>query len=208
MIKKSVFQKQSTKNTELDEMIYKALKKVKEYFFNNEMEEQKLAEFMFKILTFNIDKMTAGQNMPLNTEVLDRLVDQMIESHENKNEPTKYDIIENMFGHDTAKVICQKLGTEKVDEIVERLLGKDTKKMICDKLESENLDDLLNNLIDEKLKFDNDPEAKHPNFDQFIEKILGKDTEEFIKKKLEDFVNEISVDLEEDESIVEVNSMQ
>lgn len=189
-------------------MIYKALKKVKEYFFNNEMEEQKLAEFMFKILTFNMDKIAAGKNMPLNTEVLDQLVDQMIESHENKREPIKYDIIENMFGHDTAKVICQKLGTEKVDEIVERLLGKDTKKMICDKLESENLDDLLNNLIDEKLQFDNNPEAKHPNFDQFIEKILGKDTEEFIKKKLEDFVNEISVDLEEDASVVEVNSTE
>lgn len=197
---------QPINNTELDKVIYKALKKVKQHFFNNEMEEQKLAAFMFKILTFNINKMVTGKNAPTNTEDLDHLLDQMIESHQNKNEPIMYDIIENMFGHDTAKVILQKLGTEKLDEIVERLLGKDTKEMICNKLESENLDDLLNNLIDEQLKFDNDHEAKHPNFDQFIEKIVGEDTEEFIKKKLEDFVNDIPVDLKDAASVMEVNN--
>lgn len=171
------------------------------------MEEQKLFEFMFEILTVNINKITTGNNMLTNIEVLDHLVDQLIESHQNKNEPIKYDIIESMFGQDTAKAIFQKLGTEKVDVIVEKLLGKDTKEMICDKLERQNLDDLLNNLIDEKLKLDNDSEAKHPNFDQFIEKNLGKDTEEFIIKKLED-LNDISVDLEEEARVVEVNNVE
>lgn len=165
------------------------------------MEEQKLAEFMFKILTFNFNNMATGKNAPTNTEDLDHLLDLMIESHQNKSEPIMYDVIENMFGHDTAKVIFQKLVTEKVDEIVERLLRKDTKKMICNKLESENLDDQLNNLIDEKLKFDNDHEAN-----QFIEKIHGKDTEEFTKKKLDDFVDDVPVNLKDEASAMEANN--